>query len=214
MATRIQLRRDTAANWTSNNPVLADGEPGYEKDTGFFKYGNGVDDWNTLPYSSTGGSQGATGVAGLQGDTGLQGVTGPAGVGGGGGGTVSEFEIRLAAGTNIADMITSAPSIPSGWNLDDGVATLGNVTPTGLGTLGSSDLVVEHGTTSYVVNVEIIQFANSGPPTIQGYYNQHYDNTAANFRSNTAGSQFAYFNFLAITASSRQTYLIVRLASV
>ena len=28
MATQIQLRRDTAANWTSNNTVLAEGEIG------------------------------------------------------------------------------------------------------------------------------------------------------------------------------------------
>jgi hypothetical protein len=30
MAVRIQLRRDTAANWTSNNPTLREGEIGIE----------------------------------------------------------------------------------------------------------------------------------------------------------------------------------------
>lgn len=47
---RIKLRRDTGANWTSVNPVLDLGEPGYETDTQQMKIGNGVDDWTTLPY--------------------------------------------------------------------------------------------------------------------------------------------------------------------
>jgi len=33
MTSRLQQRRDTAANWTSNNPTLAGGEIGYETDT-------------------------------------------------------------------------------------------------------------------------------------------------------------------------------------
>lgn len=55
MATRIQLRRDTAANWTSTNPTLAQGELGVETDTDQLKIGNGVDDWQTLGYWSSGG---------------------------------------------------------------------------------------------------------------------------------------------------------------
>jgi len=34
MTSRMQQRRDTAANWTSNNPTLAAGELGLETDTG------------------------------------------------------------------------------------------------------------------------------------------------------------------------------------
>ena len=48
----IKLRRDTAAAWTSANPVLAPGEPGLETDTNSIKYGNGVTAWNNLPYAS------------------------------------------------------------------------------------------------------------------------------------------------------------------
>ncbi len=48
--TRIQLRRDTAANWTSANPVLLLGEPGIEVDTGNLKYGDGTSAWNVLGY--------------------------------------------------------------------------------------------------------------------------------------------------------------------
>lgn len=47
---RIQSRRGTAAQWTSANPVLFDGEPGYEKDTGKMKIGDGTTAWNSLPY--------------------------------------------------------------------------------------------------------------------------------------------------------------------
>jgi hypothetical protein len=45
MAVRIQLRRDTAANWTSNNPVLREGEIGIETDTFKMKVGNGSSTW-------------------------------------------------------------------------------------------------------------------------------------------------------------------------
>jgi hypothetical protein len=57
MTTRIKLRRDTAANWTQTNPVLAAGEPGLETDTGKVKYGNGTNTWTQLSY---GGGDGAT----------------------------------------------------------------------------------------------------------------------------------------------------------
>ena len=51
MATQIKLRRDTAANWTANDTVvLAEGEPGFETDTGKLKIGNGVNTWATLGY--------------------------------------------------------------------------------------------------------------------------------------------------------------------
>ncbi len=49
-AVRIQLRRDTAANWTAVNPVLAQGEPGCETDTGKCKIGDGTSTWSVLPY--------------------------------------------------------------------------------------------------------------------------------------------------------------------
>lgn len=50
MTTKIQLRRDTAANWTSVNPTLASGEVGYETNTGKFKIGNGSTAWSGLDY--------------------------------------------------------------------------------------------------------------------------------------------------------------------
>jgi len=53
MAIQIQYRNDTAANWTSANPVLLAGEIGYETDTGKAKIGNGSTAWTTLGYFPT-----------------------------------------------------------------------------------------------------------------------------------------------------------------
>ena len=50
MATLIQQRRDTAAHWNRVNPILADGEVGYETDTRQRKLGDGITHWNDLPY--------------------------------------------------------------------------------------------------------------------------------------------------------------------
>ena len=47
----IQVRRDTAANWTSTNPTLAAGEMGFETDTGKLKIGNGSTAWTSLACS-------------------------------------------------------------------------------------------------------------------------------------------------------------------
>ena len=47
---KILIRRDTTANWTTVNPILKDGEMGYEKDTGKMKIGDGVTAWNALSY--------------------------------------------------------------------------------------------------------------------------------------------------------------------
>jgi hypothetical protein len=46
----MQQRRDTAANWTSNNPTLLNGEIGYETDTGYLKIGDGSTAWTSLAY--------------------------------------------------------------------------------------------------------------------------------------------------------------------
>jgi hypothetical protein len=47
---RLQLRQDTAANWTSVNPTLLAGELGRESDTGKIKIGNGSSTWTALAY--------------------------------------------------------------------------------------------------------------------------------------------------------------------
>ncbi|MCK9371351.1 hypothetical protein M0R04_15665 [Candidatus Dojkabacteria bacterium] len=49
MAVQIQLRRDISGQWISGNPVLTDGELGFEKDTRRFKVGSGST-WSTTNY--------------------------------------------------------------------------------------------------------------------------------------------------------------------
>ena len=50
MSIHIMTRRDTAANWTANNPTLREGEEGLEMDTKQYKVGDGFTDWQNLPY--------------------------------------------------------------------------------------------------------------------------------------------------------------------
>jgi hypothetical protein len=50
MASIIQIRRDTAANWTSANPTLAQGELGLETDTLKVKAGDGSTAWTSASY--------------------------------------------------------------------------------------------------------------------------------------------------------------------
>lgn len=56
MAAKIKIRRDTGANWTAANPVLADGEQGFNKTNKKMKVGDGVSAWDDLPYMQADGS--------------------------------------------------------------------------------------------------------------------------------------------------------------
>jgi len=144
MAVRIQWRRDTAANWTSYNPILADGEMGLETDTRKFKIGNGVDNWSTLLYMTIGlsayevavangfvgtesawlaslvGATGATGPAGADGADGIDGTNGVDGTDG-----LSAYEVAVANGFTgtITDWLTSLVGAtgPAGADGADGV---------------------------------------------------------------------------------------------
>ena len=61
MASIIQIRRDTASNWSSANPTLAQGELGLETDTLKVKAGDGSTAWNSASYLiDTGGYVTAT----------------------------------------------------------------------------------------------------------------------------------------------------------
>jgi hypothetical protein len=74
MAIQIQFRRGTAAEWSSVNPILAEGEMGIELNTDLFKIGNGVDPWNDLPYGGLRGYAGSAGVAGSVGNIAVENV--------------------------------------------------------------------------------------------------------------------------------------------
>lgn len=49
--TKIIMRNDTSANWTTKNPVLSKGEFGVENDTNKFKIGDGTKAWKELAYT-------------------------------------------------------------------------------------------------------------------------------------------------------------------
>jgi Major tropism determinant N-terminal domain len=97
VADRIKLRRDTAANWTATNPVLAQGEPGYETDTGYMKIGDGATAWVSLDYF--GGGAGGDFVS-KAGDT----MTGPLSVPAGASGAQvpRAQEVAMLSSTQLA----------------------------------------------------------------------------------------------------------------
>lgn len=49
---RMAQKNDTAANWTSANPILLKGELGIESDTKKIKIGDGVTAWSSLTYAN------------------------------------------------------------------------------------------------------------------------------------------------------------------
>lgn len=51
MAGNIKFKRGTAARWIELNPILQQGEPGFEYDTGKMKIGDGVTAWKDLEYT-------------------------------------------------------------------------------------------------------------------------------------------------------------------
>ena len=55
MSITIQIRRGTAAEWTTADPVLASGELGLETDTGKIKVGNGIATWTATTYNVSSG---------------------------------------------------------------------------------------------------------------------------------------------------------------
>lgn len=95
---RFELREGLASEWTTKNPTLRRGEPGFERDTNKLKVGDGSTPWNGLSYLTGAGSQGPPGdsayevavdngfvgdeaawLASLVGPTGATGATGATG---------------------------------------------------------------------------------------------------------------------------------------
>ena len=124
VVTQIQIRRGTAAQWTSANPTLASGEWGYETDTNKAKIGNGSTAWNSLSYIITG----ATGtVTSVTAGTGLSGGT----ITGSGTIAIDSTVATLTGTQTLTNKTLTAPVISSISN--SGTVTL----PTGSVTLAS-----------------------------------------------------------------------------
>lgn len=60
----MQQTRATASEWTATNPVLFEGQIGYDTTNKKFKIGDGSTPWNSLPYFAEKGETGATGATG------------------------------------------------------------------------------------------------------------------------------------------------------
>ena len=106
VVTQIQIRRGTAASWTSANPTLAAGEFGFETDTNKLKCGNGTTAWTSLSY--------------LNNDGDITGVTAGTGISGGGtSGTVTvSIDTSVTADLSTAQTLTNktltTPTITQG----------------------------------------------------------------------------------------------------
>jgi Major tropism determinant N-terminal domain len=163
MAVKIQFRRDTASAWSTVNPILSQGEAGYEFDTGRFKVGNGLSPWNSLAYSSgvtgptgpsvtgptgpTGAAStvtGPTGQQGPQGPTGPQGITGPTGAVGAIGATGPTGSVGPTGPTGAtgADSTVTGPTGPTGAQGPQGVpiTLIGSVATSSLLPTTSNDI--------------------------------------------------------------------------
>lgn len=110
VVTQIQIRRGTASQWTSTNPVLAAGEFGFETDTNKLKCGNGTTTWNSLTYINNDGD-----ITGVTAGTGLS--------GGGTSGTVT-----VAIDTSVTADLSTAQTL-SNKTLTTPVITQGQSTP-------------------------------------------------------------------------------------
>jgi hypothetical protein len=110
VVTQIQVRRGTAAQWTSANPTLAAGEFGFETDTNKLKCGTGTTAWASLPYISSDGD-----ITGVTAGTGI--------TGGGTSGTVT-VSIDSTVATLTGTQTLTNKTIDAASNTLTGVATL------------------------------------------------------------------------------------------
>lgn len=90
MTTTFKFRRGTSIRWTTLNPILKEGEPGFEVDTKKIKIGDGLTRWVDLTYLS---GAGAPGPKGDPGEPGQDGVNGADGIDG-----ASAYELAVEAG--------------------------------------------------------------------------------------------------------------------
>ena len=140
VVTQIQIRRGTAAQWTSANPTLASGEWGYETDTNKAKIGNGSTAWNSLSYIITGAVGTVTSVTA---GTGLSGGT----ITGSGTIAIDSTVATLTGTQTLTNKTLTSPVIATITN--SGTLTL----PTTTGTLAlTSDITVTPTSTNTLTN--------------------------------------------------------------
>jgi hypothetical protein len=92
VTTRMQQKRGTAAQWATNDPVLAPAEIGYETNTNQFKFGDGVTPYSARPYAGGGGGATPNGSATVT-------ITGPAA------GSIEWSETVAAVGLTTSNLV-------------------------------------------------------------------------------------------------------------
>lgn len=138
MAT-IQMRRGTAAQWTTANTVLSAGEWGAETDTLKVKIGNGSTAWNSLAYAG-GGSGGSADVA-----------TVAAAIG------TADYIVSVNAGTYTATATRAGLSTYTGTNFTTVLQNAINaLTPSGANGSGGGTIHLTDGTYTFGNEVTII----------------------------------------------------------
>ena len=163
MPVHIQLRRGTAVQWTTANPVLFQGEIGLETDTNKFKVGNGTSTWTALPY---GGIEGPTGNTGPTGADSV--VTGPTGFTGNTGSTGAASTVTGPTGFtgNTGNTGNTGPTGPTGSTGTTGPT--GNTGPTGADSTvtGPTGFTGNTGSTGFTGNTGTT--GNTGPTGTTG----------------------------------------------
>lgn len=113
----IRLRRDTLQNWSTYNPVLSQGEPGFELDTGLLKIGDGIQAWLDLPYLPLHAALTQTDLDNLKTD--ILGTGVPAALD-----TLNELAAALGDDANLAATITNELATKAdSATVTDGLAT-------------------------------------------------------------------------------------------
>jgi len=205
MADRIQLRRDTAANWTSADPTLAQGEAGYETDTNLFKIGDGSTAWTSLDYVNVEGPQGPQGPQGDTGATGADGADGADGAGVAAGGTAGQSLVKVdgtdynTTWANRLDPATVSIATASGTSGLSGGGTLEatrnlvidvNGTTSKATPVAADKVIIGDAAASWVrKSATLSSLAGAIPRT--GIYRTIYIDAAAMVPSTTSGAEAA-----------------------
>lgn len=117
----ITFRKGTASAWTSANPVLASGEPGYDLTNSILKIGDGVSNWVSLSgigSSSLNNSSSSVGVRGIISTT----------------GTLSSFAVSGGYPVGYLDLFQDGVKLVSDLDFsatDGSNVTLSNSVPSG-----------------------------------------------------------------------------------
>lgn len=150
MSVQILFRRGTAADWTSANPILGNGEPGFETDTGRLKIGDNVTAWNALSYiQGTGGVADGNTTYTVSAETATGGVdirlTGS---------DASTDAVKIAAGSNVTVTRTDANTITIASTDTTGATTLDGLTDVVL-TSPAVGEVLKYNGTSWVNDTDL-----------------------------------------------------------